>query len=45
MRPMMDVYEAARRMRASPADEWAPTIFLSSMDADSIAVRSKDHEK
>ena len=34
MMPVCDGYEAARRMRASRPDEWAPIIFLSSMEAD-----------
>ena len=32
--PVMDGYEAARRMRASSPDEWVPIIFLSSKEAD-----------
>ena len=34
MMPVMDGYEAARRMRACRPDEWGPIIFLSSMEAD-----------
>lgn len=34
MMPVCDGYEAARRMRALRPDEWAPIIFLSSMEAD-----------
>ena len=34
MMPVMDGYEAARRMRARRADEWFPIIFLSSMEDD-----------
>jgi diguanylate cyclase (GGDEF)-like protein len=34
MMPVMDGYEAARRMRAGRPDEWSPIIFLSSMEAD-----------
>lgn len=34
MMPVMDGYEAARRMRVCRPDEWAPIIFLSSMEAD-----------
>jgi diguanylate cyclase (GGDEF)-like protein len=34
MMPVMDGYEAARRMRAAGQDDWAPIIFLSSMEAD-----------
>jgi len=32
--PVMDGYEAARRMRATGADEWVPIIFLSSKEDD-----------
>jgi diguanylate cyclase (GGDEF)-like protein len=32
--PHCDGYEAARRMRAGNPEEWAPIIFLSSMEAD-----------
>jgi len=32
--PVMDGYEAARRMRATGADEWVPIIFLSSREDD-----------
>jgi diguanylate cyclase (GGDEF)-like protein len=32
--PVMDGYEAARRMRQSRPDEWVPIIFLSSKEAD-----------
>jgi diguanylate cyclase (GGDEF)-like protein len=32
--PVMDGYEAARRMRETSADEWVPIIFLSSKEAD-----------
>ena len=32
--PVMDGYDAARRMREIRPDEWAPIIFLSSMEAD-----------
>lgn len=35
MMPVMDGYEAARRMReCSPEDDWVPIIFLSSKEAD-----------
>ena len=34
MMPLMDGYEAARRMRAIRPDEWIPIIFLSSMEED-----------
>ena len=34
MMPVFDGYEPARRMRAARPDEWAPIIFLSSMEAD-----------
>jgi len=34
MMPVMDGYEAARRMRAIRPDDWTPIIFLSSMEAD-----------
>jgi len=34
MMPVMDGYEAARRMREGNPDEWAPIIFLSSKEAD-----------
>src|SRR5258706_12021034 len=34
MMPVCDGYEAARRMRACRPEEWAPIIFLSSMEAD-----------
>jgi len=34
MMPVHDGYEAARRMRTIRPDEWAPIIFLSSMEAD-----------
>src|SRR2546430_17263506 len=32
--PVMDGYESARHMRETKADEWGPTIFLSSKEAD-----------
>jgi len=32
--PVMDGYEAARRMRATGTDEWVPIIFLSSREDD-----------
>jgi diguanylate cyclase (GGDEF)-like protein len=32
--PVMDGYEAARRMRETSAEEWVPIIFLSSKEAD-----------
>jgi len=32
--PVMDGYEAARRMRECSPDEWVPIIFLSSREAD-----------
>jgi diguanylate cyclase (GGDEF)-like protein len=32
--PVMDGYDAARRMRQSRPDEWVPIIFLSSKEAD-----------
>ena len=32
--PVMDGYEAARRMRATATDEWVPIIFLSSKEDD-----------
>ncbi|MDB5804571.1 MAG: diguanylate cyclase response regulator [Betaproteobacteria bacterium] len=32
--PVMDGYEAARRMRSVSQDDWMPIIFLSSMEAD-----------
>ena len=32
--PVMDGYEAARRMRESSPEEWIPIIFLSSKEAD-----------
>jgi diguanylate cyclase (GGDEF)-like protein len=32
--PVMDGYEAARRMRECSPDEWVPIIFLSSKEAD-----------
>jgi len=32
--PVMDGYEAARRMREANPDEWVPIIFLSSKEAD-----------
>jgi diguanylate cyclase (GGDEF)-like protein len=34
MMPVMDGYEAARRMREASPDEWVPIIFLSSKEAD-----------
>jgi diguanylate cyclase (GGDEF)-like protein len=34
MMPVMDGYEAARRMRESSSDEWVPIIFLSSKEDD-----------
>jgi diguanylate cyclase (GGDEF)-like protein len=34
MMPVMDGYEAARRMRDSSPDEWVPIIFLSSKEDD-----------
>jgi len=34
MMPVMDGYEAARRMRAGGQEDWVPIIFLSSMEAD-----------
>jgi len=34
MMPVMDGYEAARRMRSVSQDDWMPIIFLSSMEAD-----------
>ena len=34
MMPIMDGYEAARRMRRSSPEEWIPIIFLSSKEAD-----------
>ncbi|HYS57671.1 MAG TPA: response regulator, partial [Burkholderiales bacterium] len=34
MMPVMDGYEAARRMRESSPDEWVPIIFLSSKEDD-----------
>ena len=34
MMPVMDGYEAARRMRETSPDEWVPIIFLSSKEAD-----------
>lgn len=34
MMPVMDGYEAARRMRAVSQDNWMPIIFLSSMETD-----------
>lgn len=40
MRPMMDGYEAARRMRASRPHEWAPIIFRSLMEADQDLARA-----
>jgi len=32
--PVMDGYEAARRMRATGSEEWVPIIFLSSKEDD-----------
>jgi diguanylate cyclase (GGDEF)-like protein len=34
MMPVMDGYDAARKMRDSRPDEWVPIIFLSSKEAD-----------
>jgi diguanylate cyclase (GGDEF)-like protein len=34
MMPVMDGYDAARKMRESRPDEWVPIIFLSSKEAD-----------
>jgi diguanylate cyclase (GGDEF)-like protein len=34
MMPVMDGYEAARRMRESDPDQWVPIIFLSSKEGD-----------
>ena len=34
MMPVMDGYEAAKRMRQNQGDDWVPIIFLSSMEAD-----------
>jgi PAS domain S-box-containing protein len=32
MMPVMDGFEAARRIRAQPSDRWLPIIFLSALD-------------
>jgi PAS domain S-box-containing protein len=34
MMPVMDGFEAARRIRAQPSDRWVPIIFLSALDRD-----------
>jgi PAS domain S-box-containing protein len=34
MMPIMDGFEAARRIRAQPSDRWIPIIFLSALDRD-----------
>jgi len=42
MMPVMDGYEAAKRMRQSQGDDWVPIIFLSSMEADQDLDRAID---
>jgi PAS domain S-box-containing protein len=34
MMPVMDGFEASRRIRAQPSDRWIPIIFLSALDRD-----------
>ena len=34
MMPVMDGFEATRRIRALPSDRWVPIIFLSALDRD-----------
>jgi PAS domain S-box-containing protein len=34
MMPVMDGFEAARRIRAQPCDHWIPIMFLSALDRD-----------
>lgn len=34
MMPVMDGFEAARRIRAQPSDRWVPIVFLSALDRD-----------
>jgi len=34
MMPVMDGFEAARRIRAQPGDHWVPIVFLSALDRD-----------
>src|SRR5882762_7784602 len=42
MMPLMDGYEAAKRMRQSQGDDWVPILFLSSMEADQDLDRAID---
>lgn len=40
--PVMDGYEAAKRIREAAPDDWTPIIFLSSMEADQDLDRAID---
>jgi PAS domain S-box-containing protein len=42
MMPVMDGFEAARRMKAMPRDRWTPVIFLSALNRDENLVEGLD---
>jgi PAS domain S-box-containing protein len=42
MMPIMDGFEAARRMKASNSDRWTPIIFLSALNRDENLVEGLD---
>ena len=42
MMPVMDGFEAARRIKAIPRDRWTPVIFLSALNRDENLVEGLD---
>jgi PAS domain S-box-containing protein len=42
MMPIMDGFEAARRIKATPRDRWTPVIFLSALNRDENLVEGLD---
>jgi PAS domain S-box-containing protein len=42
MMPVMDGFEAARRIKAMPSDRWTPVIFLSALNRDENLVEGLD---
>jgi len=42
MMPVMDGFEAARRIKAAPHDKWTPIIFLSALNRDENLVEGLD---